>query len=160
MTISPALQALMDEGAQEAQTLIDALCASAPEPRPDTSTLDGLYATAMNALSGRRYEDAAAAFSVLLAVNPEASRAYAGLAHAKRGLGLLDEASVLFALAIHLDGDNLRLRVPLAETLFSQGRTAHASALLEQVRVLTQGDASQSDLHERSKALQQLFGNA
>ena len=160
MTVPSSLQTLLDQGAQDAQALIDVLCASAAQPRPDGATLDGLYATAMGALSRRQFEDAAAAFSVLLALCPEASRSYAGLAHAKRGLGLLEEASTFFALAIHLDGANLALRVPLAEVLFAMGRQVHAWALLEQLRVLTLDMADHAALHERAKALQQLFGNA
>lgn len=159
MTVPSYLQPLLDQGSQDAQTLIDVLCASAAHPRPDADTLDGLYATAMAALSRRKFEDAAAAFSVLLALCPEAARSYAGLAHAKRGLGLLDEASMFFALAIHLDANNLTLRVPLAETLYAMDRKAHAWGLLEQVRVLTLDTPSQAQLHERVKALQKLFGD-
>ena len=154
-----SLPSAFQEGVEAAQTLIDTLQEVSPQPPVDVATLEPLYAAAYGALSAGNYSEAQAGFMVLVAHAPTDPRFFAGLAAAQLRQGLLDEAAVSYALANHLDPDNLKLRVPLAEVLMALKRNEQAELLLMQVKALTKGVDGMNSLHDRANALLQLLAH-
>lgn len=137
--------------------LIDALRRLPPSGTLDDASVETFYAIAYNALAARRYQDASTVFGMLVAVRPADPRFMGGLGRALRGLGDLQTAATMLALAGGLDTEGASHHLTLAEVLVAQGRRDLAALVLESVMVYASELANPGDIRERAEALLSLL---
>ncbi|MCE9595879.1 MAG: AAA family ATPase [Planctomycetes bacterium] len=80
-------------------------------------------------------DDAVKALRDALALSPENVPLRKLLADSLRGLGRLDEAEIEYRAAMQRSGDDVELKLALAECYFASGKDSHAEVILDSLRL-------------------------
>jgi Tfp pilus assembly protein PilF len=77
-----------------------------------------------------KFQEAKAKFEGALAINPQMSLVYAGLAHVEQRLGKSDEAWHYMLIAIFIDSSNPEFHIIAGNIAYEQGRKEQAQVFL------------------------------
>lgn len=144
----------------EIERLAAALRVLKPRKVLDKETIEALYGVAFAALAGRQFTRSQALFTFLLTQRPAEPRLLAGLGHSVEGLGLHEQAVVLFALAAHLEPDNPRHFLSMAEALIGMAQPAMAQLALVAIELQSKSRDDLEPLRVRARALSKILKHA